>query len=128
MSDGLDDGFDNMVHNTFCQCLHDYSDGTATCQNCLLPINPGVPEMVEKLMTVKREDLEEINHPSYYNQSKIEVIDAIEEWQLGFHLGNAVKYIARAKHKGTEVKDIQKAIWYLQRFIGENKKDADKRT
>lgn len=69
----------------------------------------------------------EVNHPSHYNQGKIEVIDAIEDWRLGFNLGNAVKYIARAKVKGQEVNDIRKAIWYLQRHLGENKKDVDKR-
>lgn len=60
-----------------------------------------------------------VDHPSYYNQGKIEVIDAIEDWGLGFHLGNAVKYIARAKHKGKEKEDLQKAMWYIQRFIDE---------
>ena len=30
-----------------------------------------------------------VNHPSHYNTGKIEVIDAIEDWGLGFALGNA---------------------------------------
>jgi hypothetical protein len=60
---------------------------------------------------------ETVNHPAHYNVGKIEVIDAIEDWQLGFHLGNAVKYIARAQHKENEEEDIKKAIWYLNRFI-----------
>lgn len=60
-----------------------------------------------------------VDHPSHYNQGKIEVIDAIEDWGLGFHLGSAVKYIARSKHKGKEKEDLQKAIWYIQRFIDE---------
>jgi hypothetical protein len=58
-----------------------------------------------------------VSHPPHYNAGKIEVIDAIEDWELGFHLGNAVKYIARAKHKGTELQDLRKAAWYLNRFI-----------
>lgn len=33
-----------------------------------------------------------VDHPSNYNAGGIEVIDAIEAWQLGFDLGNAVKY------------------------------------
>lgn len=37
-----------------------------------------------------------VDHPSHYNSGKIEVIDAIEDWNLGFHLGNVVKYIAIA--------------------------------
>jgi hypothetical protein len=58
-----------------------------------------------------------VNHPSHYNSGKIEVIDAIEDWHLGFHLGNAVKYIARAEHKGKTIEDLQKARWYLDREI-----------
>ena len=57
-----------------------------------------------------------VDHPEYYNKGKFEVIDVIEDWNLGFHLGNAIKYIARAKHKGNEDKDIGKAIWYLKRY------------
>lgn len=58
-----------------------------------------------------------VNHPSHYTHGKIEVIDVIEDWKLGFHCGNAVKYIGRAEHKGTEEQDIRKAIWYLQRRL-----------
>ena len=63
---------------------------------------------------------EAINHPHYYNDGKIEVIDFIEDKKLGFHLGNAVKYIARAgkKYKDKEAEDIKKAIWYLNRYLG----------
>lgn len=58
-----------------------------------------------------------VDHPKHYNVGKIEVIDAIEDWKLGFHEGNVVKYVARAKHKGRELEDLQKAAWYLQRRI-----------
>jgi hypothetical protein len=58
-----------------------------------------------------------VHHPSHYNQGKIEVIDAIEDWQLEFHEGNVVKYVARAQHKGTRVQDLEKAAWYLNRKI-----------
>ena len=66
------------------------------------------------------EKKELVNHPSHYNQGKIEVIDVIEDWDLGFHLGNTVKYIARAKHKGNFERDIKKAIWYLERLLKED--------
>ena len=60
---------------------------------------------------------EGVDHPSYY-QGKIEVIDFIEDKQLGFHLGNAVKYIARAGKKTPDAtEDIKKAIWYLERYL-----------
>lgn len=62
-------------------------------------------------------DDDNINHPPHYNAGKFEVIDVIEDWHLGFHLGNVVKYIARADHKGTRVDDLKKALWYLERAI-----------
>lgn len=60
---------------------------------------------------------EAVNHPAHYNVGKIEVIDAIEDWGLNFSLGNAVKYIARADHKGKPVEDLEKARWYIEREI-----------
>ena len=61
---------------------------------------------------------EMVDHPSHYNTGKIEVIDFIEDQKLGFHLGNAVKYICRAGKKNpvTKIEDINKAIWYLSRY------------
>jgi hypothetical protein len=59
-----------------------------------------------------------IDHPPHYNVGPIEVIDAIEAWELGFHLGNVVKYVARAAHKGEPLADLKKARWYLDREIG----------
>lgn len=60
-----------------------------------------------------------IDHPKHYNSGKIEVIDAIEDWKLGFHLGNAIKYVARAgkKNPEKEIEDLEKAIWYINRQI-----------
>lgn len=58
-------------------------------------------------------------HPKYYSAGKIEVIEAIEDWGLGFHRGNAVKYTARAgkKDPSKEIEDLEKAVWYLKREI-----------
>lgn len=58
-----------------------------------------------------------VNHPRHYNTGMFEVIDVIEDWELGFNLGNAVKYIARADHKGKPIEDLEKAVWYLQREL-----------
>ncbi|WP_314315174.1 DUF3310 domain-containing protein [Negativicoccus succinicivorans] len=60
-----------------------------------------------------------INHPSHYTDGKFETIEAIESWRLGYHLGNAVKYISRAgkKSKDTELEDLRKARWYIKRYI-----------
>lgn len=61
--------------------------------------------------------MEKVNHPSHYNSGKYEAIDVIEDWNLDFHLGNAIKYIARAEHKGNFKEDLNKAIWYLERKL-----------
>lgn len=60
-----------------------------------------------------------VTHPSHYNAGKIEVIEAIEDWKLNFHRGNAAKYIARAgkKDPNKEIEDLEKAVWYLNREI-----------
>ena len=58
-----------------------------------------------------------IDHPEYYANGNIEVIDFIEDKELNFNRGNAIKYIARAgkKNPEKEIEDLQKATWYLQR-------------
>ena len=63
--------------------------------------------------------MEKVNHPEYYNKGKIEVIDYIEDQDMNFNLGNAIKYISRAglKNKSTTVEDLEKAKWYIQREI-----------
>lgn len=58
-----------------------------------------------------------IKVPNHYTHSRVEVIDAIEAWGLGYHLGNVVKYVARADHKGNALQDLKKARQYLSREI-----------
>ena len=58
-----------------------------------------------------------VNHPTHYKVGGIETIDFIEAKALGYHLGNAVKYITRADHKGNRLQDLQKAKWYIDRAI-----------
>lgn len=60
-----------------------------------------------------------VSHPAHYTSGQIEVIDFIEDKELGFHLGNAVKYISRAGRKDADktVEDLRKAAWYLSRQI-----------
>lgn len=62
-----------------------------------------------------------VNHPAHYGgaDDPYECIRVIEAWQLGFCLGNAVKYINRAGKKpgADKVEDLKKAAWYLQREI-----------
>ena len=60
-----------------------------------------------------------VNHPSHYTNGNIEVIDFIEDKNLPYHLGNAVKYISRAgkQDPAKTAEDLQKAVWYLNRYI-----------
>lgn len=58
-----------------------------------------------------------VNQPPHYKVGGIETIDFIEAKQLNYNLGNAVKYISRADHKGNRIEDLQKAKWYIEREI-----------
>lgn len=58
-----------------------------------------------------------VNHPAHYKVGGIETIDFIEAKRLNYNLGNAVKYITRADHKGNRKQDLEKAIWYLRREL-----------
>jgi hypothetical protein len=60
-----------------------------------------------------------VNHPSHYTDGGIETIDFIEAKKLPYHLGNAVKYISRAgkKDQNKTIEDLQKAVWYIERYI-----------
>ena len=64
-----------------------------------------------------------VNHPDHYNAGSIEAIDFIEAWDLNFSLGNAVKYIVRADHKGNREQDLRKALFYIQREVGRCSKE-----
>lgn len=60
-----------------------------------------------------------VNHPSHYTAGGIEVLDLIEAWGLGYHLGNVVKYVVRAgkKDPAKTLEDLKKAQFYLDRYI-----------
>lgn len=58
-----------------------------------------------------------INRPPHYTDGGIETIDFIEAKGLDYHLGNVVKYVARAGKKDNALHDLQKAQWYLDRAI-----------
>lgn len=72
-----------------------------------------------------------VNHPPHYTNSNakcskcsaaIECIDVTEH--MGFNLGNVVKYLWRADLKGTPVRDLEKARWYLTREIAKRNANA----
>lgn len=65
-------------------------------------------------------------NPDYYKGSAFESINVIERtFHSHFHIGNAFKYIARHQKKGGKL-DIEKAIWYLARWIGKGSVDFRK--
>ena len=65
-----------------------------------------------------------VNHPQHYGgDTPYEAIKVIEAWELGFCLGNTVKYISRAgkKDQTKTIEDLEKAAWYLNREIEQRK-------
>ena len=59
-----------------------------------------------------------VDHPQHYQSGNgIEVIQVVEAYRLGFHLGNVIKYVLRCEKKGATIEDLEKAKWYLQREI-----------
>ncbi len=67
---------------------------------------------------------EMVNHPKHYGgkDNPYEAIKVIEAWDLGFNLGNTLKYISRAGKKDNIIQDLEKALFYLDREIQNRKK------
>lgn len=76
----------------------------------------------KKIGAATQKNDSKVNHPSHYNQG-IEAIEIIESHKLNFNLGNVIKYVIRAKHKGDELGDLEKAKWYLDRETERARKD-----
>ena len=66
---------------------------------------------------VKTHHTDMVNNPPHYKIGGVETIDFIEAKKLDYNLGNVVKYITRADHKGNKYEDLCKARWYLNRAI-----------
>lgn len=71
-----------------------------------------------KPMPAPIEDM--VNHPAHYKTGGIETIDFIEAKNLNYRLGNVVKYVTRADHKGDRLENLKKAMWYLEREIAKS--------
>lgn len=67
-----------------------------------------------KLNSHSAPEFNPISRPLHYTMGKIECRQVIEDWNLGFYLGNAIKYICRAPYKGSAIQDLRKAIQYLE--------------
>lgn len=53
----------------------------------------------------------------YRNGNDYDVIDFVKDNELNFNEGNVVKYVTRCRKKGTHLKDLEKALDYIQREI-----------
>ena len=80
-------------------------------------------ELRDKLASVevRQPEADNVNHPAHYNNGKIECIDYLED-NLGegfqaYLEGNVKKYLHRYRHKGSEITDLRKARWYLDKLI-----------
>jgi|TARA_B100001564_G_C20667033_1_gene684315 hypothetical protein len=75
-------------------------------------------------MEKMKDKLEMVNHPDHYGgeNNLYEAIKVIEAWDLGFNLGNTVKYISRVGKKTNTLEDLEKASWYINREINKLKK------
>ena len=88
----------------------------------MLSVSTAGESFAERVHAITQGAIDAVNHPPHYKDGGIETIDYIEAKGLGYHLGNAVKYISRAGKKGTNqgLEDLKKAQWYLNRAIEKN--------
>jgi len=68
-------------------------------------------------MQIDMFETDAVEHPAHYKVGGIETIDFIEAKKLNYNIGNVVKYLTRADHKGNRLQDLQKAKWYIDRAI-----------
>jgi hypothetical protein len=64
------------------------------------------------------------NH--YENNKSYDVIDFVKDYDLNFNEGNVIKYVARARKKDNQIKDLEKAIDYLERELTHVRKEQAK--
>jgi len=71
----------------------------------------------DRLRLMNSPSSDNVNHPPHYTVGGIETIDFVEAKSLGYNLGNVIKYVSRADHKGSRDEDLKKALWYLNREV-----------
>ncbi len=57
------------------------------------------------------------SHPRYFSDGKLRIEDVVDDWDLGFYDGNAIKCILRAKFGDQEIQDIEKGLEYLKHHL-----------
>ena len=115
-----DASYASPPRNTCLLCKCEIAVGKTACDDCMMHAIESVRTPEQKARTGTN-----VDHPAHYGGEKnqYETIKVIEAWKLGFCLGNAIKYISRADHKGHSVEDLEKAIWYIRREIAARKGD-----
>jgi hypothetical protein len=82
--------------------------------------------MANKIIHDDNPTFDPVNNPSHYCEGRAyEPIDVINDWELGFDLGNVVKYISRAGRKNNALEDLKKARFYLNHQINMLELDED---
>jgi len=70
---------------------------------------------------------DKVDHPNHYTYGKYETIEVIEDWKLGYHIGSAIKYLSRYRHKHKsktkQIEDLKKAVFFINRMIKVLKED-----
>ena len=84
------------------------------CKRCELKEDSAAEKIMDDSYSMPVLVKENVDHPSHYRGNELEVISVIEDFNLNFCMGNAIKYILRAGKKGNKVEDLSKAIWYLE--------------
>jgi len=90
------------------KCCHDASD--------TMPPPARVPRELRSTKPAES-SADMVHSPPHYTRLTPEPLDVIEMWRCGFHVGNVIKYLARAGHKGDRLEDLRKARQYLDRLI-----------
>ena len=106
-----------LVTNVPYSSIRSFEDGTLIPSMQVLKRISEALNIDYKELSVEENKKEMVDHPKHYNMGKYEAIDVIEDWNLGFNLGNTVKYISRGGHKDNILQDLKKALWYLDREI-----------
>lgn len=97
--------------------LDPYRDEHEGCYSCMS--DEHIEEHYELLFGKADDGVKDAIKPDYYNDSKITPFDVIDDWELDFYLGNAVKYIKRAGKKdgNSRLQDLKKIREYVDQEI-----------
>lgn len=78
---------------------------------------------VEPLVPRPKDLIDDVNKPQHYNSGTIECIEYIKDsaesvaHYEGYLAGNVKKYLHRCPYKNKKLQDLQKARWYLDKWI-----------